>query len=400
MDKLRAFLGWFLKDKKRIAAAVIVVILALFLYQRFFAKKSEEVNIQTAKVERGTIVSSISASGVVLSSHITHVTTKASGIVSKVYVTDGEKVQAGQKLAEIDFDPQGKQNYLSAYSSYISAVNSLNSARNAYRSTQASLAVVYDQIKGHDTDETLEMKETRTKAEVANDNAYDALKLAEAKLAAAALEYQNYASVIISPVSGTIRSLTIAVGMNIESATTSQRVASIVSGGTPLASFNVSEIDVSQIKPGLKATITIDALSDKTFTGSVVSIDRVGTTTNNVTNYPVIIKFDTEVPEILPNMAASANIIIETKSDCLVVPANAIRNISGQTVVRVVRDGQDQNVVVETGISDDTKTEIISGLSEGETVIIETSSISSTTQTFRSGGFIFPGGGSRLETRR
>lgn len=400
MNKIKPILGWFLKDKKRIVAAILILVAAFFLYNRFFAKKADEVAIQTATVDRGTIVFSITASGTVIASNIENITTQASGTVSKVYVSDGDKVYAGQKLAEIDLDIEGQQNQASAYSTYISAVNSLNSAKNAYRSAQASLAVVYDEIKGHDTDETLQMKETRTKAEVANDNAYDGIKAAEAKLAAAALAYKTGTSVITSPISGAVRSVTIAEGMNIgaeqssSGSRVSQRVATIATEGLPIASFNVSEIDVSQIKAGLKATITLDAISDKTFTGFIVSVDRVGITTNNVTNYPVIIKFDTEAPEVLSNMAASANIIIETKSNILLIPSSAIQSVGGQSIVKVMRDGQEQTTVVETGISNDSQTEIISGLSEGETVLIETSSVSTSSQTFRgAGGFIFPGAG-------
>jgi RND family efflux transporter MFP subunit len=374
----------FTNRKRIIILAVIVVVGGIFVWRLTAGGKKESTQVQTARVEKGTIVSSISASGNVVSSNIENVTTQASGTVSKVYVKDGDEVVAGQKLAEIDLDVQGQQNYASSYSSYISAVNSLKSAENSYRSSQASLAVVYDEIKGHDDDETLEMKEKRTKAEVANDNAYDGIQSAKARLSSASLDYRTSSPVITAPVAGTVRSVTVAEGMNIGAEETSsgsranQRVATIATEGLPIITFNISEIDVPDIAVGQKATVTLDAIADKTFTGKVVSVDRVGTTTNNVTTYPGIIQLDTSSDQILPNMAVSINIIVNSKSNVLVVPLSAVSLRDGTSTVTVVENDQQIIKTVETGISNDTQTEIISGLSEGD--IIVTGTISSTSQ--------------------
>jgi multidrug efflux pump subunit AcrA (membrane-fusion protein) len=162
---------------------------------------------------------------------------------------------------------------------------------------------------------------------------------------------------------------------------TSQRVATIATVGNPLATFDVSEIDVSKIKPGRKVTIIIDSITDTTFTGKVVSVDRVGSTSNNVTTYPAIVQFDTSSDKILPNMAATANIIIETKTDVLVAPSTSIQNQNGQYTARVLRNSVEMSQPVEVGISSDTQTEIISGLSEGDMVITGTITASSTTTT-------------------
>lgn len=389
--------------KGRIAAVVFLAIIG-FIGWRTLGKKEEQPQIQTAQVTKGTIVSSITASGNIISSNIENITTQASGTVSKVYVSDGDKVYQGQKLAEIDLDVQGAQNHTSAYSTYIGAVNSLNSAKNSYRSTQASLAVVYDEIKGHDEDETLEMKEARTRAEVANDNAYDGIKAAEVRLSSAALAYKTSSPTIITPATGIIKSVTVAEGMNIGAQETAsgtranQRVATIATEGLPIATFNVSEIDVFLIKPGQKATVTLDAISDKTFTGKVVSVDRVGSTTSGVTNYPAIIRFDTTSEQILPNMAATVNIIIATKGDVLVVPTSAVQTQEGQSTVRVLDNGVERIVPVEIGLSSDTQIEIVSGLSEGDLVITGTTLPS--TQLPEGGFSPFGGfGGTRRLTR-
>ncbi len=394
----KKYLKEILSDRKKTLAAALVLIILGFLGWRTFGQKEETPQIQTAQAEKGTIISSITASGTVISSNIENITTQASGTVSKVYVGDGDEVYAGQKLAEINLDVQGEQNYLSAYSSYVSAQSSLNSANNSYRLSQASLAVVYDEIKGHDEDESLEMKETRTRAEVSNDNAYDSIKTAEIRLSSAAITLKTSSPIITSPVSGTIKSVTIAEGMNIGAAETAsgaranQRVATIGTKGLPIATFNISEIDVSSVKPGQKAIITIDSLGEITFTGEVVSVDRVGTATSGVVNYPVIIRFDTSSEQVLPNMTASVSIIIATKADVLLVPSSAVQTQAGQFMVKVLKDGQQESVPVEVGLSSDTQTEIVSGLSDGDEVITGTISSGQTLQGGSSpfGGF---GGG-------
>ena len=210
MKKISVLVKRLFKTKTRIIiVSVILVATGVFGWQS--TKKDEpKTEKQTATVERATIISAITASGTVISSNIENITTQASGTIARVYVSDGDEVVVGQKLAEIDLDVQGEQNYLSAYSSYVSAQNSLNSANNGYRLSQASLAVVYDEIKGHDNDESFELKETRTRAEVANDNAYDSVETAKVRLSAAAVSLKTNSPVISSPASGTIKSVSIA----------------------------------------------------------------------------------------------------------------------------------------------------------------------------------------------
>jgi multidrug efflux pump subunit AcrA (membrane-fusion protein) len=234
--RLLTIKNWFLA--RPLAHKVLIVVGLLFLtwliYSKILAPQTPTTDYETASVEKGTIVSTISASGIVVSSNIYSITTQASGVVKKIYVDQGAEVTKGQKIADIELDLEGAQGAASAYASYVSAVNSLKAAENSLRSTQASLDVVYDQIKGHDTDETLVMKETRTRAEVAKDNAYNGLASARANLVTTANTLQNNSATIVAPTSGTLTSLTIAEGVSLSASTSSsgtrtgQRVASIV----------------------------------------------------------------------------------------------------------------------------------------------------------------------------
>ncbi len=103
-----------------------------------------------------------------------------------------------------------------------------------------------------------------------------------------------------------------------------------------------------------------------------MTVDRIGSVTSGVTNYPIVIKFDTEAPEVLANMSASASIILEAKDDVLLVPSSAIRVQNGENTVRVLKNKKEQSVTVETGLASDTQTEIVSDLAEGDEVITGT----------------------------
>ncbi len=416
MGKFKSFfLGlkkWFLSKSStvRILITALLLIIMYFGYKKVFAANTSTTQTQIAKVEKGTIVSTISASGTVVSANTFTIKTSASGVVTKVYVKDGDQVKKGQKIAEIELDLDGEQQYAQAYSNFVSASNQLQSAKNSLRSAEASLNNVYDQIKGHSTDESFTMIENRTKAEVAKDNAYNSVRNAQASFTTADFNLKANSPSILAPNSGTVQGLTIAEGLPLSAQTTTtgsrtgQRIASIIKSGSPLISVNLSEIDVPRIKVGQKATITFDSIDDKSFTGVLITIDRTGSSSNNVTSYPAIIKLDSGSDQILPNMATTANIIIEVKNGILQVPTSAISSQNGSSSVKVVKNGVTTDTSVQTGISSDTETEIITGLEEGDEIVTGTisssTSTSTTTRSVFSGGFGGGGGGNaRVFTR-
>lgn len=375
MQKIKGIFSWAKNHWKLTAIALTLV--AGSMWYVISKNTATKTTYQTSTVQKGTVVSTITASGKAIPTSILPISTSTSGIVKKVYVKDGDKVYKGQKIAEITPDTDGQLANVKAYASLLSAENS-------YRSSQASLANTYDQVKGHDNDETFAQKETRTKAEVANDNAYN-------NLAQARLSYQQTSPVIIAPYTGTISNINIVEGMVITASTnsttgavSSQRIATIKNEATPVINVTVSESDVPRIKIGQKATVTFDSITDKTFTGVVATVDRIGTISSNVTSYGVNIKFDTNSDLILPNMVASANIILDTATEVLYVPTGSLITQNNEVKAKTLVNGKEVDVTVETGISSDTETVIKSGLTEGQTVITGTVSSSKTTTTTRS----------------
>jgi len=384
--------GWLTADKKRWIAALAIILIIIIGVWRINASASGKVQYQTATVQKGTVIATISASGKVLTTNTLSISTQASGVVKKVYVKDGDTVYAGQTLAEIELDSDGTLANAKAYASLISARNSVNSANNNYRSTQASLANIYDQIKGHSADETLAQKETRTRAEVSNDNAYDGTVQAQANLVSAEYSYRSTSPTITAPFSGVVGSVGLVEGMVLSSSTSttsinSQRVAVLKGDSLPVINVSLSEADVPHVLVGQKVTVTLDSIADKTFTGVVATVDHVGTVTSNVTSYVVNIKLDSGSDLILPNMAATADIITDTAVDVLYVPSASLITQSGSTYAKTLQNGKEVDVAVETGISSDTNTVITSGLTEGTTVI--TGTTTGTTKSSSTGTSVF-----------
>lgn len=405
MGKIKDVWMWFVGDKKRLVVLSVILLLLVFAWSKN-AGGAKTPTYQTGEVTKGTIVSSVAASGKALTTNILAIDTQASGVVKKVYVKDGDKVYAGQKIAEVTLDSSGSLANAKAYASYVSAQNSVNSANNSYRVSQAALASVYDQLKGHENDETYAQKETRTRAEVSNDNAYDSMRSASANLTSAALSYRLTAPVITAPFTGVIQSVNLVEGMVLTSSSSttninSQRAAVIKGDSYPVVNVTLSEVDVPKIKVGQKATLTFDSLGDKTFTGVVATVDRVGSVSSNVTSYSANIKLDSMSDSILPNMAATANIILSTKTDVIKAPNAALAVNGTQTVLKTLVDGKEVDVNVEVGVSSDTETEILSGVNEGTVVITGTISTttpsgSANTRSVFSGGFGGGGGNVRI----
>ena len=188
--------------------------------------------------------------------------------------------------------------------------------------------------------------------------------------------------------------------------TSNQAIASIIKGNATTVSVSAAEVDAPQIKVGQAATITFDALPQKTFTGKVMGVNTTGTVTSGVTTYPTVIQLDDITDSsILPNMSATANIITKVVDNVLLVPTAAIQTVGSSSTVRVLKNGQVTTVSVEVGDTSNSQTVITSGLSEGQTVVTSVVSTSSTASTgtspfsggLRIGSF---GGGSGTTVRR
>jgi multidrug efflux pump subunit AcrA (membrane-fusion protein) len=401
LKRFSAIFGWFMKRSliTKIIIVVAVVGVAWFTVPKLLGNKSQQPQYQTAQAEKGTLTIVVTASGQVSAANSATVDTKASGVVSKIYVENGQGVKTGDKIAEIDLDLEGKQRASSAWSSYQSAKNSLETAKTSYYTLQSDMLTkwktymdiaqssLYQNSDGSPKVDTRQLPQFMSTDDdwLATEAKYkqqeNVIAQVQTALNSAWLSYQQTSSTVYAPIPGTVTGLSLQIGSvltaqsNTSGTSTAQKIASIQTDASPIISVNLTQIDTPKVKVGNKATLTFDAFSGKTFTGKVISIDTIGSVSSGVTTYPTVIKLDTDVSDIFSNMTAQANIITQMKDNVILVPSSAVQTQDGQSTVSVMKNGKMEQVNVETGLSSSTQVEIVSGISEGDTVV--TSVISS-----------------------
>lgn len=177
-----------------------------------------------------------------------------------------------------------------------------------------------------------------------------------------------------------------------DTASTGSSIATLITNQR-IAELSLNEVDAAKIALGDKATLTFDAIDGLSLTGSVAEINTIGTVTQGVVSYTIKIAFDSQDVRMKPGMTVNAAIITAEHQDVLMVPASAVKQQNGASIVQVfdppltdtggsqgnVSSILPQPVGVVAGISDDTNTEIISGLSLGQQVVART--VSGTTAT-------------------
>lgn len=436
--------AWFLEQPLITKILIIVIIagVAWILSTKLTGSSSGKTTYQTSTVEKGDIISTLTESGTVTAISQTNISSPTDGVISEVYVKNGDVVTAGQNLFKVTSTATEKEK-ATAYAAYLNSISSAQSAVQNKQSLQAQLETarkaVIDAQSAVDTlnnnlnnsypnpatkqpytqNEIESIKSAVTTARQNFSVTESKYKQADTSIGATSssqtvawLAYQaTQDSVVTAPISGTIANFSAAVGSAVNASTSTTSTSNSSSTTTTTANTvlvigdfslltikaQANEVDVPSLAAGQKATVTLDAFPDKTFVGTVSSVDSIGTSSSGVVTYNVYITLESPPSTIHSGMTASAVIQTNKKNNVLKVPTTAIQTTDGTSTVQIMKNGQVSTVEVETGIADDTDTEIVSGLTEGQTVVTSTSSTAystsnSTTSPFgRSlGGF---GGG-------
>ena len=173
---------------------------------------------------------------------------------------------------------------------------------------------------------------------------------------------------VIAPFGGTVGDIYAQLG---QWATTSTQALALVDLSTLEVTITLAEVDVTKVQEGLQADIMLDADPGAVFTGTVTEIDLVGTTTQGVVNYSATVSVDNPADTLRPGMNASANIILQHREGVLLVPNRAVRTTNNRLrTATVVYAGQLIDVPVTLGLSGDSQSEVLSGLQEGDLVLI------------------------------
>lgn len=307
----------------------------------FFISRTKQEPIEFVSVKRQDIKTIVSASGVLTGKEQVSLKFKSSGKLAYLKVKTGDKVKRGQAIAGLDTQD------LSI---------TLQQALNTLRDKQATAEKVLDDVKGHDKDETFAQKATRTTAEVARDNAYDAVRAAQRA-------FQD--AVIIAPFTGVVtQQADLSPGQFISP---SDLIAQVTNFSEKFFLADVDETDITKVAVGQKAEITLNATGDKVLTGTVSEIlPQTKTTTSGATTVTVKIKTnDKEIPAI-SGLNGQANIIVSEAQNALTVPQESLVD---ERYVLVESAGGPVKREVSIGIKSDIDVEVKSGLSEDDKVV-------------------------------
>lgn len=296
-----------------------------------------------------------------------------------------------------------------AASATINGVSALASARFTYQHEQTVTATASGTVTALCVKEgasisanTAIVQLSGTELSKQVQSAADSLLNAQLSMQDTEKQMENYT--ITSPISGTVIQKNVKAGDTVGTDSTSSESMCIIYDLSYLEmTLNVDELEILSIKEGQTATITADAISDRTFTGVVTSVSSAGTTTGGTTTYPVTIRID-DTGDLLPGMNATAEIVVNSAENALTIPNGAV--VRGNYVL-VTQDSPsaanaDQSmtapdgyayVKITTGTSDNDYIEVTSGLQEGDTIAYDSDAAAKQTSSdqmnFQGGG---PGG--------
>jgi len=194
-----------------------------------------------------------------------------------------------------------------------------------------------------------------------------------------------------APIAGTVAK----IAMKKKDQASSGATAVTIMADKKLAEISLNEVDVTRIKIGQKATLTFDAIPEYSLTGEVAEIDSLGTVSQGVVSYNVKVIFDTQDDRVKPGMSAAVTVIIDVRTDALLVPVSAVQEQNGVSIVNTL-DHTHALVAhrVTTGVSNEIFVELASGdIKVGDEVVTQiiTAQDASAAQQ-RSGGIPFLGG--------
>ena len=224
----------------------------------------------------------------------------------------------------------------------------------------------------HQADSALRMARANTAQVRVKEQAIRTAR-AQVMQAEAALRYaetQLSYTRIVSPIDGVIASVSTQEGETIAAGLTAPTFVTIIDLARLQVDALVDETDIGRVKVGQSATFTVDSYPDEEFAGTVTAIYPKAIIDQNVVNYDVVISVANPRNLLRPDMTVNVTIAVATREDVLAVPNKAIKREDGTKVVYVLHNGSPERRAVKTGWKDSDYTEVVSGLKEGEPVLL------------------------------
>jgi HlyD family secretion protein len=385
----------------------ILVVVLILTGVGIAAVKNSDPKIpaaRLAKVTRGDIAKSVVATGPIQPITKVELKSKASGLVEKLYVDINQMVTKGQVLAQLDQQEilaqvAAQRAQLAAAEANVStyAANIAQDKVNAtapdlpmYQETyERNLSMLKDGIVSQQTLDNAERdylgqknKRDASIAQIGVDQAK--LKQAEAqvqqnKASLDQLNQQLSYTTLVAPIDGMVLSRDVEVGDAVSSilvlGSTATLVMTIGDIHQVYVDGKVDEADIGNVYLGQPARIHVESFPNKTFDGKVTKISPLGVEKDNVTTFEVRVSIDNPGGEIKALMTANAEIIVTEHHNALSVPEQAMSWDNNKNAFVFVpdpksKDGQNK-VPVTAGISNGSRTEILSGLKEGDPVVLQ-----------------------------
>ncbi len=342
--------------KKRTRTIVIVtavvVVVGLIVVANLKSKSGGGEEVETQKVKYGSILSKASATGALRAKAQVNLQAQVMGVVDKLPVKEGDWVDAGDVLLELD--------------------------RKSYEASLVLARARFDQARASHT-----RVESLYAAKLVASEAFEAsravLDMARAQLDQARDQYDK--TVIRAPISGTVAQLNIKEGEAVMLGTMnySGTVFMVLADMSRMQAFiDVDEADVVSVALGQAATVYVDALPDTSFPGHVTRIaymptQNVLSATQQTTTFEVEVTLDSTAPALRPGMNVRAEITTAELDSVLVIPVQAAgrREIKGKETetVFLVKDGKAVLTPIRTGKTSDTEIEVVEGLKPGDEVV-------------------------------
>lgn len=332
--------------------------------------KKTEIKLETAKAEIRDLSTSVTATGTIEPVTEVEVGTQVSGIIDKIYVDFNSEVTKGMVIAELD-----KTNLLSELSNAQSNLANAQSNLNYQTSNYNRYNTLYQKglISANDFEQArLSYEQARQQVAIEKQN----VTKAQTNL--------GYAT-ITAPIDGVVLSKEVEEGQTVAASMTTPTLFVIARDLTDMRVIaNVDEADIGDVHEGQRATFTVDAYPDDIFDGTVTQVRQEATTESNVVTYEVVISAPNDELKLKPGLTANVTIYSMERDGVLSVPSKALKfapdqqmlpkdyqivDCEGQNKVWVPDGKTLRAVAVTPGVTGGSYIEIVSGLTEGETVV-------------------------------
>lgn len=361
--------------KKYIVIAIVVAVVAGILIYLFAGKKgNSEKTGENFTIKRDNVTYFTEQTGIIKAQvgAIVKVGTRATGNLTQLKYQVGDAVKKGELIATID-DREIMANIRNTDATIESLKRDLDAKEAQYSYSKTNYEREVSLLEKEFT-----TKDSVDKAKREVDVAYAQVEFGKAKVKEAserlkALEVSLSYTKIFAPISGYVSAVSTQLGETVVAGLSAAILITIIDPTKLEMWIYVDETDIGRTKPGLKIEYWVDTYRDKRFYGKIDMIYPQPEIKDNIVYYLAIVKIDPKDTAFLrPEMTTHVRIIVEEKKDVLVVPNNAVRFEEGKTVVYFKTKDKTEPRQVTPGVRDDRFTEIITGLKEGETIVIPT----------------------------